>query len=150
MVFCVCVVLSDSLLMWLYVIFDVVVFFFKQKTAYEMRISDWSSDVCSSDLVGAAVAFDAVVAGAARHKVGPRPAAKCIIAEAARKRVIGAAAVQYVGAGIARQRNVAAGAIAQVIASGADARVIRALADPVSSGERRVGKAWDSTCRSWG
>src|SRR3546814_16424151 len=27
-------------------------FFFKQKTAYEMRISDWSSDVCSSDLVG--------------------------------------------------------------------------------------------------
>src|SRR3546814_10923204 len=28
-------------------------FFFKQKTAYEMRISDWSSDVCSSDLVEA-------------------------------------------------------------------------------------------------
>src|SRR3546814_4722868 len=27
-----------------------VIFFFKQKTAYEMRISDWSSDVCSSDL----------------------------------------------------------------------------------------------------
>src|SRR3546814_4368044 len=26
------------------------IFFFKQKTAYEMRISDWSSDVCSSDL----------------------------------------------------------------------------------------------------
>src|SRR3546814_3348435 len=33
-----------------YVVF--VFFFFKQKTAYEMRISDWSSDVCSSDLVG--------------------------------------------------------------------------------------------------
>src|SRR3546814_1711605 len=30
-----------------------IFFFFKQKTAYEMRISDWSSDVCSSDLVGA-------------------------------------------------------------------------------------------------
>src|SRR3546814_5440705 len=29
----------------------VCIFFFKQKTAYEMRISDWSSDVCSSDLV---------------------------------------------------------------------------------------------------
>src|SRR3546814_579367 len=29
----------------------VIVFFFKQKTAYEMRISDWSSDVCSSDLL---------------------------------------------------------------------------------------------------
>src|SRR3546814_7514676 len=31
-------------------VFCVVVFFFKQKTAYEMCISDWSSDVCSSDL----------------------------------------------------------------------------------------------------
>src|SRR3546814_8762741 len=30
--------------------FIVLFFFFKQKTAYEMRISDWSSDVCSSDL----------------------------------------------------------------------------------------------------
>src|SRR3546814_3136959 len=31
--------------------FFLVFFFFKQKTAYEMRISDWSSDVCSSDLL---------------------------------------------------------------------------------------------------
>src|SRR3546814_3872660 len=30
----------------------ICVFFFKQKTAYEVRISDWSSDVCSSDLQG--------------------------------------------------------------------------------------------------
>src|SRR3546814_20082921 len=30
-------------------------FFFKQKTAYEMRISDWSSDVCSSDLIALTV-----------------------------------------------------------------------------------------------
>src|SRR3546814_8667818 len=29
---------------------SILLFFFKQKTAYEMRISDWSSDVCSSDL----------------------------------------------------------------------------------------------------
>src|SRR3546814_8996172 len=34
-------------------------FFFKQKTAYEMRISDWSSDVCSSDLVLPPVRFPA-------------------------------------------------------------------------------------------
>src|SRR3546814_9805796 len=39
---CVCTCFS-------YVCFDFF-FFFKQKTAYEMRISDWSSDVCSSDL----------------------------------------------------------------------------------------------------
>src|SRR3546814_1261335 len=32
-------------------------FFFKQKTAYEMRISDWSSDVCSSDLVSRSLTF---------------------------------------------------------------------------------------------
>src|SRR3546814_1857355 len=42
--------------MWMLVLFAVIhlffflFFFFKQKTAYEMRISDWSSDVCSSDL----------------------------------------------------------------------------------------------------
>src|SRR3546814_3309788 len=35
--------------------YEVLIFFFKQKTAYEMRISDWSSDVCSSDLHEAAV-----------------------------------------------------------------------------------------------
>src|SRR3546814_10715500 len=33
-----------------FVMFFIFFFFFKQKTAYEMRISDWSSDVCSSDL----------------------------------------------------------------------------------------------------
>src|SRR3546814_4389721 len=32
------------------ILFEYYIFFFKQKTAYEMRISDWSSDVCSSDL----------------------------------------------------------------------------------------------------
>src|SRR3546814_5079989 len=36
------------LLFYLYVL---CLFFFKQKTAYELRISDWSSDVCSSDLL---------------------------------------------------------------------------------------------------
>src|SRR3546814_8182159 len=34
----------------LFVLLVLFFFFFKQKTAYEMRISDWSSDVCSSDL----------------------------------------------------------------------------------------------------
>src|SRR3546814_10175642 len=49
-------------------------FFFKQKTAYEMRISDWSSDVCSSDLgfnmlVGVAVGFIALAGAAAETGV---------------------------------------------------------------------------------
>src|SRR3546814_3088540 len=40
-----------------YLFFIFFFFFFKQKTAYELRISDWSSDVCSSDL---------------HHRAGPR------------------------------------------------------------------------------
>src|SRR3546814_4669902 len=42
-----CISAHRSMIMSLVVFF----FFFKQKTAYEMRISDWSSDVCSSDLI---------------------------------------------------------------------------------------------------
>src|SRR3546814_2363310 len=45
--------------------FCYVFFFFKQKTAYDMRISDWSSDVCSSDLAaGSVLAADARPPGA--------------------------------------------------------------------------------------
>src|SRR3546814_3528185 len=43
---CLCLSLVDLVVFCV----DLFVFFFKQKTAYEMRISDWSSDVCSSDL----------------------------------------------------------------------------------------------------
>src|SRR3546814_6917938 len=50
LLFCLCLFLFlhylFSLLCYCYFFF-----FFKQKTAYEMRISDWSSDVCSSDLI---------------------------------------------------------------------------------------------------
>src|SRR3546814_19991935 len=41
-------------------------FFFKQKTAYEMRISDWSSDVCSSDLGPGEIERDAAAFAPAR------------------------------------------------------------------------------------
>src|SRR3546814_3847690 len=90
----------------MFVLFRICVgfFFFKQKTAYEMRISDWSSDVCSSDLevdvghaavaahhqhigeiaLGAAehmlIAIDAVVAGIARseeRRVGKECVSTC-------------------------------------------------------------------------
>src|SRR3546814_7102400 len=60
-------------------------FFFKQKTAYEMRISDWSSDVCSSDLLvveaatteggEGALAPLCPVVGAALQSKRPEPAA---------------------------------------------------------------------------
>src|SRR3546814_10254911 len=48
-----------------YALYFVVFFFFKQKTAYELRIRDWSSDVCSSDL-GELVAEVVVVVGQVR------------------------------------------------------------------------------------
>src|SRR3546814_1944799 len=44
----------------MFILLLLLFFFFKQKTAYEMRISDWSSDVCSSDLVGADAAATAL------------------------------------------------------------------------------------------
>src|SRR3546814_6581708 len=44
-------------MLWLSCVF--LFFFFKQKMAYEMRISDWSSDVCSSDLRGHQATLDA-------------------------------------------------------------------------------------------
>src|SRR3546814_9567432 len=51
-------------------------FFFKQKTAYEMRISDWSSDVCSSDLDrGQPVEHRRVLRQRVRRI--DRPAARC-------------------------------------------------------------------------
>src|SRR3546814_2172318 len=46
---------------------------FKQKTAYEMRISDWSSDVCASDLIGA-FAIGAIAAAALQNRRNSRGA----------------------------------------------------------------------------
>src|SRR3546814_2902527 len=51
-------------------------FFFKQKTAYEMRISDWSSDVCSSDLPKRRIAQDCRKIFQSRTKVGKAAAAR--------------------------------------------------------------------------
>src|SRR3546814_10155252 len=55
---------------------SVCVFFFKQKTAYEMRISDWSSDVCSSDLASGATALTGVEAIADGVQAFRRPQAR--------------------------------------------------------------------------
>src|SRR3546814_1078812 len=65
--------------MGLFKCFVCVFFFFKQKTAYEMRISDWSSDVCSSDLQQWQWSFrfpgrDGVLGTAEGHHVSPENA----------------------------------------------------------------------------
>src|SRR3546814_2138359 len=105
-----------------------VFFFFKQKTAYEMRISDWSSDVCSSDL--GADRFDEVW-----YK---RLVAKAIIFKNL-ERVV-PAQTWYAGG---YRANIVTYAFAKV-AHDAEAR--KRTVD--RSEERRVGKECVSTCRS--
>src|SRR3546814_7172144 len=68
-------------------------FFFKQKTAYEMRISDWSSDVCSSDLlakqhgVSRSVTREAVKMLTAKGLLSARPRQGTIVQRSEERRV---------------------------------------------------------------
>src|SRR3546814_5185178 len=96
------------------------IFFFKQKTAYEMRISDWSSDVCSSDLGAVRIHIDARVAAALR-----------LLPELA------------VGAASAGDH-----ARAALIVSLKQPRIVIGDMLAQRSEERRVGKECVSTCRS--
>src|SRR3546814_7485230 len=64
-------------------------FFFKQKTAYEVRISDWSSDVCSSDLLGGEI----LAAGGLHRDILAGAVAPRRVADHAARRVCFRAAV---------------------------------------------------------
>src|SRR3546814_9633213 len=99
--------------------FSVLFFFFKQKTAYEMRISDWSSDVCSSDLL---VADKSELAAGDLVFFGRR------------------GRVDHVGIYVGEGRFVHAPS------TGKDVMV--SDLDSGRSEERRVGKECVSTCRS--
>src|SRR3546814_4407296 len=96
-----------------------VVFFFKQKTAYEMRISDWSSDVCSSDLLELGVGQQDPALG----------------------RVVGGEAVQPQGRVAHRLGQLGAAQAHR----GVEVDVLVVVAD--RSEERRVGNECVSTCR---
>src|SRR3546814_5524298 len=102
-----------------------MVLFFKQKTAYEMRISDWSSDVCSSDLQPVGVGLRAL-----------RPVRRLdgVDVEMDGADVIGVARKD------ALERRHDPGALRL--------RRRAALLPVIRSEERRVGKACVSTCRS--
>src|SRR3546814_10265703 len=93
-------------------------FFFKQKTAYEMRISDWSSDVCSSDLLGdpAYIRQHQRIGGGGRRRTGED-----------------------------RQQRGGAGKIQGLHLVHSS---LRAPGERHRSEERRVGKECVSTCRS--
>src|SRR3546814_20760483 len=64
------VCVSYSLVVQLFDAFVALFFFFKQKTAYEMRISDWSSDVCSSDLLRPGIRIIKITLECLRPAVG--------------------------------------------------------------------------------
>src|SRR3546814_4713035 len=112
-------------------LFCVFVFFFKQKTAYEMRISDWSSDVCSSDLHGRQCKAE-IVGG--QHWVR-RQSQQTFTQQAQRDLRVGAFEHR---AGQAQQ-YVAPSLVARHAATG----IVQ-----IRSEERRVGKEGVSTCRS--
>src|SRR3546814_11753773 len=124
-----------------------VVFFFKQKTAYEMRISDWSSDVCSSDLVvlRPAVGVDAVVEDLAvleAQVVPVKQAAALVAVEDAQ-----------VHAPMQRDRQAhgqGGGAVDHWLVLAGQQRVQGRPGEPAGrvlrAEERSVGKEWVSTC----
>src|SRR3546814_11245922 len=103
-------------------------FFFKQKTAYELRISDWSSDVCSSDLL-LAIIFRSVI-------ICVMPIVVVTIVSMIATGLIGAANEAF---------DLKADSSIQVI-------LIVVLygigTDYIRTEERRVGKECVSTCRS--
>src|SRR3546814_16834433 len=122
----------------------IAMFFFKQKTAYEMRISDWSSDVCSSDLIHVVLHVQQLsptsFAGAATSEDAPltaplgRPPGSCSLLSPpwrVRRREHPARIARF--AGLARRR---------------DLRFSRPMAGiNERSEERRVGQGCFRTCR---
>src|SRR3546814_2692918 len=104
-----------------------VFFFFKQKTAYEMRISDWSSDVCSSDL-GERVMLKLTNGSLRRPTIG----------------VLGAALAMACAFPAMAEPSGAATPAAPNMGQGMGAMKQQMM----SSEERRVGQECVSTCRS--
>src|SRR3546814_16324187 len=104
-----------------------IFFFCKQKTAYEMRISDWSSDVCSSDLHAVLARDDRDRMSLHRTAAGGDHGWRC---RRCGSRGRGGAAVLY--------RPLA----------GPGARTPPGLSAGASSDERRVGRGGASTCSS--
>src|SRR3546814_10960188 len=106
-----------------------LLFFFKQKTAYEMRISDWSSDVCSSDLGLRAVSdfeYEFQMAGMNRH----------LLPEVETLFMTPSDQYQFISGTIVREIAILGGDVSKFVFPS------------VRSEERRVGKECVSTCRS--
>src|SRR3546814_19798201 len=124
-------------------------FFFKQKTAYELRISDWSSDVCSSDLAIMAVVGrpPGLAVGHQRGEVGLQ---RLIVDRLKRLRIIEILAHRIgrgaiLGQDVERQR-VGPPILARATEQSAD----QVLAKGARAEESRVGREGVGTCRNRG
>src|SRR3546814_18202710 len=127
------------------------VFFFKQKTAYEMRISDWSSDVCSSDLPDARDAspehpphwYGACPTGRTRREK-ERAGAVQLFASAWQSTIRAACRLPAERTLFLHYDEIAGDPVSAL------EKVMHHLGDgnPIRSEERRVGKGCVSTCRS--
>src|SRR3546814_17906907 len=121
-------------------------FFFKQKTAYDMRISDWSSDVCSSDLQGHAAL--AVPLDAGDFRTAETTAAGD--ADAAGAQPHGRLHRTLHGAA---EGNATLELLRDITGDQLGIQFRRADLDDVQrhqSEKSAVGKRGDHTCRSWG
>src|SRR3546814_17261293 len=112
------------------------VFFFKQKTAYEMRISDWSSDVCSSDL-------PLIVPPPRRYPCPGKNGDRGCPGRRSMK-ILPCFGSEPVGKRPLHRPRLAIRARAE----GRTARIIAVVEQVDRSEERRVGKECVSTCRS--
>src|SRR3546814_18872169 len=120
-----------------------VVFFFKQKTAYEMRISDWSSDVCSSDLFNVPVAvwcWNSALAFICGNSVVWKPSEKAPLTALAVQAI-----VESVVKGFGEE---APKGLASLLHGGRELGEQPVDDARLRSEERRVGKECVSTCRS--
>src|SRR3546814_9642323 len=110
----------------------IFVFFFKQKTAYEMRISDWSSDVCSSDLAAVLGAVEDVGGGTTNDRPSGEP--------------FGPTGPRSPSPRIHREGEQDDPGDGQ---DHANRQPITQAEGDTRSEERRVGKECGSTCSSW-
>src|SRR3546814_10109855 len=119
-----------------------IFFFFNQKTAYELRISDWSSDVCSSDLAGH-------VAVARRRAENDRVVIRQVFNCHDRRRLVklGADFLQYILGNRLRYALDVDRGLGLTCACGNGLR--HCFNVSMRSEERRVGKECVSTFRAW-
>src|SRR3546814_12842624 len=125
-------------------------FFFKQKTAYDLRISDWSSDVCSSDLE-AVLAHGCSLLVKGGHAEGETVIDRLLETgegEVARWEAPRIDTKHSHGTGCTLASAIACG-LAQGMPLDPAIAPARDFVRPSRAAERRLGKEWVRTCMSW-